>query len=76
MFHCQLNSAWADGNLAEAAGQIGKIAEHPNQSQPNQVLKQMGHPAQCVPDVKVYRFNFILDVKFDYAWSNLLVGAY
>ena len=32
---CLPNSAWADGNLAEAAGQMGKKVEHPNQSQPN-----------------------------------------
>ena len=26
---------WADGNLAELAGQQGKMVEHPNQSRPN-----------------------------------------
>ena len=35
MFHCLPDSAWADGKLAEAAGQLGKMVEHPNQSQPN-----------------------------------------
>ena len=35
VFHCLPNSAWADGNLAELAGQQGKMVEHPNQSQPN-----------------------------------------
>ena len=29
------NSAWGDGNLAEVAGQLVKIVEHPNQSDPN-----------------------------------------
>ena len=28
-------SAWADGSLAELAGQLGNLMEHPNQSQPN-----------------------------------------
>ena len=35
VFHCLPNSASADGNFAEAAGQMGKVLEHPNQSQPN-----------------------------------------
>ena len=30
MFHCLPNSAWADGNLAERAGQVGKMVEHRN----------------------------------------------
>ena len=38
MFHyCLPYSAWADGNFAEAAGQLVKMVEHPNQSQPNLV---------------------------------------
>ena len=35
MFHSLPNSAWADRNWAEAAGQMGKKVKHPNQSQPN-----------------------------------------
>ena len=35
MFHCLPNSDRADGNLTEAARQIGKMVEHPNQIQPN-----------------------------------------
>ena len=35
VLHCLANSAWTDGNLAEAAGQLGKMAGLPNQSQPN-----------------------------------------
>ena len=35
------NSAWSDWNFSEAAGQLGKMVEHPNQSQPNQVHEQM-----------------------------------
>ena len=33
------DSAWADGNLVEVAGQLGKMVEHRNQRQPNQGLK-------------------------------------
>ena len=32
MFHCLPDSAWADGNLAEAARLLGKLVEHINQS--------------------------------------------
>ena len=39
MFHCLPNSAWADWNLAEVAVQLGKMVEHPNQSQPNPGLR-------------------------------------
>ena len=39
MFHCLPNSAWADWNFAEVAVQLGKMLEHPNQSQPNPGLR-------------------------------------
>ena len=32
MFHCLPDSAWADGNLAEAARQLGKLVEHKSKS--------------------------------------------
>ena len=32
VFHNLPNPAWADGNLAELAGKLGKMVEHPNQS--------------------------------------------
>ena len=41
MFHCLSDSAWVDGNLAEAAGQLGKKVEHRNQSQPNPGLSSV-----------------------------------
>ena len=49
MLHCLSDSAWADGNLAEAAaaGQLGKMVEHRNQSQPNPGLSSLGTP--CTP---------------------------
>ena len=36
VFHCLPSSAWADGNLAEGAGQINNMVEKPNPYQPNQ----------------------------------------
>ena len=44
MFHCLPNSAWADGNLADAAGQLGQMVEHRNQSQPNPGIQAHGRP--------------------------------
>ena len=53
MFHCLSNSAWADGNLAEAAGQLGKMVEHPLfKFNPTQIHEQMGHPVD--PSFPVY----------------------
>ena len=41
--NCLPDSAWADGNLAEVAGQLGKmVVEHPYQSQPNPGLRADG----------------------------------
>ena len=39
-----LLSAWPDGNLAEAAEQLAKMVEHPNQSQPNPGPRADGTP--------------------------------
>ena len=39
MFHYLPDSSWADGNLAEAARQLGKLVEHRNKSQPNPCLR-------------------------------------
>ena len=44
VFHCLPNSAWAVGNLAEVAGQLGNMVEHPNQSQPNPGSRPVGTP--------------------------------
>ena len=49
MFHCLPDSAWADGNLAEVAGQLGKMLEHRNQSQPNPGLSSLGTPCTNMP---------------------------
>ena len=46
MFHCLPDSAWADGNLAEAAEQLVKMVEHRNQSQPNP--GPQGHGTPCI----------------------------
>ena len=53
-FECFANSAWADGNLAEAAGQMGKMVEHPNQNQPNP-----GPQADGTPCTNSYKMDFI-----------------
>ena len=39
-------SAWADMSLAESARQLGKMVEHPNQSQvnPTQICGHQSHP--------------------------------
>ena len=41
MFHGLPFLAWANGNLAEQAVQLGKMAERPNLKQPTQVREQM-----------------------------------
>ena len=40
------SSAWADGNMAELAVQLGKIVEHLNQSQPNPCDKPPAPPCK------------------------------
>ena len=40
------SSAWANGNLAEAAVQLGKKVEHPNHSQPNPGLRADESPCR------------------------------
>ena len=48
MFQCLTDSTWADGNLAEAAGQLGKMVELRNQCQPNPGLSSLRtHCRQC-----------------------------
>ena len=46
MFHCLPESAWADGNLTESAGHLGKMMEHRNRSQPNPGLGARGTPCK------------------------------
>ena len=41
---CLPSPAWADGHLAELAGLVGIIVEHPNQSQSNPVINNHPHP--------------------------------
>ena len=45
--YCLRDSAWANGNLAEVAMQLGKMVEHPNKSQPNPGLRAHGTPCTC-----------------------------
>ena len=51
MFRCLPDSAWADGNLAEAAGQLGQMVEHRNQSQPNPGLREHATPLIIVEEM-------------------------
>ena len=37
LFHSRPSFAWANGNLAEVAGQQGKMSEQTDQSQPNNI---------------------------------------
>ena len=48
MFHCLPDSAWADGNMAEAARQLDKFVEDRNQSQHNPGLRGHGTPCSDV----------------------------
>ena len=60
MFNCLPNSASADGNLAEAAGQMGKKVENPNKVSPNQVHDQINHSEhrqQLVIDDQISPFS-------------------
>ena len=54
LFDCLPNSAWADGNLAEAAGKDGETPK----SKPTHVHEQMGHTVDCSGAdsfIRVYR---------------------
>ena len=44
VFLCFPNSAWSDENLAEGAGQVGKMVEERIQVNQTQVCDQIGHP--------------------------------
>ena len=58
MFQCVLNSAWADGNLADAAEQLDNMVERPNQSQPNPGPRGDGTP--CIfNDLQYCLVNFL-----------------
>ena len=47
MIHCLTNSDWADENLAEYARHLGKMVEHPIESQPNPCPDYFCHPVPC-----------------------------
>ena len=65
VFHYLPDSAWADGNLAEAAGQLGKMVEHRNLSQPNPGLRSLGTP--CSPSAVC-----LLDGRFRKTWQSVV----
>ena len=47
-FHYLPRSTWADWSLAELAVQLGKMAEHPNQRQPNPGAQPSESPCTLV----------------------------
>ena len=55
MFHCLPNSAWADGNLAEAARSWARWVKHQNHSQPNPCLRAHGTP--CRGKAKILKIS-------------------
>ena len=59
LLHRLPNSAWADGNLAEAVVQLGKMVEHTHiKVNPTKVSEQMNHPVvlfQINASVGIYR---------------------
>ena len=58
MFHSLPTSAWADGNLADAAVQLSNMAEHPNLSQPTQVSRADESPCiLCCFSLSSFIFN-------------------
>ena len=85
-FHCLPDSAWADGNLEEAPGQL---VQHPDQSLPNPVSEHMGHPVDvlkinqtkqtigsddfCVTVCGYYRFGTYKNPKFYLIWLEYQV---
>ena len=54
-FHCLPNSAWADGNLAEAARSWARWVKHQNHSQPNPCLRAHGTP--CRGKAKILKIS-------------------
>ena len=62
MFHCLPDSAWAGGNLAEAAGQLDNMLEHPTK-----VHEQMGYPVDT--SLKCMRCSLML-VNVNFAEEN------
>ena len=64
LFHLLPGSAWADGNLAELAEQVGKMVEHHN---PTQLSDQMDHP--------VLIDYFHLGTLSDYWYYNVYLNA-
>ena len=82
MFNCLPDSAWADGNLAEAAGQLGKMVEHPNQVQPNSGPQADGTPytifthlaVEGLEDLLLLRLAAVLDHLADEEGCVLALG--
>ena len=63
------DSAWADENLAERAGQLGKMAKHSNQSQPHP-----GTRADGTTCMKILNLGIDMTYQIE-AGSVLLLGG-
>ena len=81
VFHCLPHSAWAYENVAEEAGQLGNMVEHPNTSQPNPVLRAYESPCSestipCMASSK--NFTFFHHKRFkttsENFWQTLLTS--
>ena len=60
-FDIPLPAQWADGNLAESAGLLGIMVEHPNQSQPNPETNHHPHPVLfCTHAYKCYSYHRVV----------------
>ena len=70
MFHCLPDSARADGNLAEAAGQLGKMVVHRNQSQPNPGISSLGTTCRSSLSGQGGRARIFLNVSMLYGYSR------
>ena len=63
MFHCLLNSAGADGNLAEAADSWARWWKVEIKVNPTQVYEDMGRPVASVPFFHAENFQLVYDVR-------------
>ena len=66
MFQCLPDSAGANGDLAELAGQLGKMMEHLNQSEPNPGPRPPVSPCIIVAALSEENLNFRNN-----SWLNL-----
>ena len=59
LFHCRPSSAWANGNVAEVAGQLSKMVEQSDQSHPNPSIQ-----LRITINITVYFTRTLIQTKF------------